>query len=211
MTRQLLVISRGLIHPSPLCRRNLKKMLESMEDDFSFQFSGNLHELNYLNQKKYAAVILYYHEKKIDDAALEALLNYVNEGGGVLALHSAMASFKENRRYQSLLGGKFTGHDKVENIDIIVKNKEHGISREVNDFSVKDELYIHAYDENNEIIMVSDNKGHREPVLWTKNFGKGKVCYFSPGHCPRVWQNTEVKKIIRNALHWLCEAEDQNE
>jgi uncharacterized protein len=207
MGKRVLVVSRGLIHPSLTCRIYLKQLLKSLQGNFTFVFSGALDGLKRLREGNYDAVILYFHEKKISDHALHALIQFAGKGGGVLALHASMASFKTNTKYQELLGGRFTGHGKIEKIDVYTKDAEHELLKEAAGFTIKDELYIHEYDRRNEIVLACENKGQEEPVLWTRRYGSGRVCYFAPGHMPNVFQTEAVRKVIKDALMWVCKSE----
>ncbi len=206
MEKKVLVVSRGFIHPSLACRIALKVLLKRLRN-CSFVFTGTIDGLVKLELENFDAVILYYHEKKISDQALHALVQFAEKGGGVLALHSSMASFKTSNKYQQLLGGKFKGHGKIERIDIYTTNGEHALLKEPVKFTVKDELYIHEYDRHNKIVLACDNKGQEEPVLWTREYGSGRVCYFAPGHVLNVFRSEEVKKVIEDALTWVCRSE----
>ncbi len=217
MKHNVLVISKGIIHPSFLSRKTLKFLLRDLRANYSLHFTNRLEalkKLNNANQVKgssktnyvhYKAAILYYHAKSASEEALNALFDYVENGGSVLALHSSMASFKNNKEYQEMLGGKFASHGKIENVKVYPLDNTHPILNGVREFTVKDELYIHEYQQNNTILLSTNNKGQEEPIMWIKTYGKGKVCYFAPGHCPNVWLNAEVKKLLNNALIWLCD------
>ncbi len=202
---KILTISKGLIHPSFLARKSLEILLNRIKGNFDFTSTSKLGDLKMLKRNNYDVVILYYHLKSINNDNLMALIDFVNEGGGVLALHSAMASLKDNAEYQELLGGRFIGHGKIERIDVNANDNTHPISSDIFNFAVKDELYLHEYDENNEIIFYAQSNDKDEPVMWTKKYGRGRVCYLSLGHCFQIWQHPEVKKIVRNSLIWLKE------
>ncbi len=211
MRKKILVVSKGFIHPSFFCRKRLKLLLKGLQDDFMFSFTNKLTDLEKVEGKSFDAVILYYHEKKISNRTLAAFKNFSEGGGGVLALHSAMASFKDNKEYQEILGGKFIGHGKVKKIDVFAKDKSHEILKGTTDFTVRDELYLHEYDNLNQIILNCRDNGQDEPMLWTKHYGYGRVCYFAPGHCVNVFRNREVKRVIENSLRWVCQVEVEDE
>ncbi len=202
----MLVLSTGLVHPSLVCRFNLKQALNRLGSSCKFTFTRALSDLERLEREPFDAVVLYYHRRKIGESALDALLQFAAAGGGVLALHGAMASFKANKRYQELLGGRFIGHGRIQKIHIYTKDSGSELLTEAAEFTVKDELYLHEYDRQNEIVLACDNKGREEPVLWTKSYGSGRVCYFSLGHRAAVFRREEVQKVISGALLWVCRA-----
>jgi type 1 glutamine amidotransferase len=72
-------------------------------------------------------------------------------------------------------------------------------------FSIKDELYIHKYDESNTIHFIARNDNMAEPMVWTRHHGEGKVCYIAPGHRATTLLNTLMQAIIYDGLHWVCQ------
>ncbi len=211
MKKNVLIIVRGLIHPSLPAKIAFKTMLLTMDNNnkINYTVKSNIKDLQILNKGTYDAVILYYHEKEIDDFSVHALINFAEKGGGVLVLHSAMASFKNSSKYKDFVGGRFREHGKIEEINVFPANIEHPVLEGIDSFSVRDELYIHDYDIENTILMTVNNKGREEPALWVKKFGLGRICYFAPGHCANVWFNSEVKEIIRNSLDWLLKTGEE--
>ena len=206
----ILVVSKGIIHPSFLSRKCLNLLLKKLGNGFTLNIAASLKGLNKLGEGNYDAVILYYHEKNISSELFDCIRKFTENGGGVLALHSSMASFKQNTRYQELLGGKFESHDKIKTIDVFARDKDHPIAEGIDGFTVRDELYIHECHQDIEVVLACENNGWAEPVLWTKNYGRGRVCYFAPGHCPNVWLNSAVRKVIHNSLLWVGRREDRN-
>lgn len=75
--------------------------------------------------ERFAALVLYFHHKTLSPAALTRLEAYARQGGGILALHSATASFKDCLPYFDILGGRFIGHGKVEPFEMV--NRGGGI------------------------------------------------------------------------------------
>ena len=76
-----------------------------------FKVSSRLRRLLDPDPRITAAVVLFFHEKSPPDGAVEALARYVSNGGGLLVIHGAVASFKAYSGYAELIGGSFVGHD----------------------------------------------------------------------------------------------------
>lgn len=203
MGNKILVISKGFVHPSLFCRYHFKQLLLSLDNGFYFTFTDKLRAIENLKEKNFQGVILYYHEKKHCDHLLNEFKEFVAHGGGVLAIHSAMASFKENKEYQDILGGRFLGHGAVRELKVISKCKQLHTLKESLSFSITDELYIHEYHGSNRVLWACKYNGKEEPVVWTKTYGSGRVCYFSLGHRSKTFENKAVKEIISHALHWI--------
>ncbi|NMA95877.1 MAG: ThuA domain-containing protein [Clostridiales bacterium] len=204
---RILVISDGFFHPSLICRYAFKRLLTDLDEDFHFEFTKNINVLSALREKAYSAVILYFHKKRIKESALSGLEAFASKGGGVFAIHSAMASFKTSSRYQKILGGRFTGHGPIDDIAIRNVPSKIDIGLKSISFSIKDELYIHDYDSDNDILLEGVQNGIEEPILWIKCYGNGKVAYLSLGHRKAVFEQNEVKSIIEKVLNWISTRE----
>ncbi len=200
--KPILVVSAGLVHPTPFCRRALKKVLSGMKG-LSFTFTSDINVLASLKQDLYSSVILYFQKSRISDRALESLEGFVFNGGGVMAIHSASASFKQSERYYNLIGGKFVSHGKIEDFKVKPLKKPSGIYKGISDFSVFDELYLHKYKEDVTVHFYTEVNDRKEPVVWTRELGKGKIAYCSLGHCSPVFNVSQVKQIIRHSIRWI--------
>ncbi len=161
MKQSVLLVSKGVVHPSLQARRRLRALLaeeavpglvagdgpagtvsaergaapagqsDGAADDAEqagqgtggasqetarealppFKVSSRLGRLLDPDPRITAAVVLFFHEKSPPDGAVEALARYVSNGGGLLVIHGAVASFKRDSGYAELIGGSFAGHD----------------------------------------------------------------------------------------------------
>ncbi len=202
MKSNILVISAGIVHPSLLARYYFRKLLQE-QSEISFTFTSTVEELTSLNKTDFDSVVLYFHRSNISTNALDALDNFVSQGGGLLAVHSPSASFKQHDRYFDILGGRFVSHGKIGPFSVQPEESASEVFPGLKPFSVVDELYIHDYQDDVTIHCATDNLGSKEPVVWTKKHGKGKVSYCSLGHCAGVMKIPEVKQIIHQCLTWI--------
>lgn len=194
MKKRILVISKGLFHPSLACRAELKNTLNEYSDSFDFIYSNKLTGIERLKEDTFSGIILFFHEKELKEYLLGILNVFIARGGHIFAIHGAMASFKTNKEYQELLGGKFIAHGEI---------GKFTVSNGSTSFEVYDELYIHEYDASNKILLTSDYLGKPEPVMWIKD----KVTYLSLGHCPSTFRNPEVKEVLYGVLDSIKEDE----
>jgi uncharacterized protein len=205
MNNKILVISSGAVHPTIRCRFNLQSLLKK-SDAGKFTFSSDLKRLADLPNETYSSVVLYFQKKTITDQLLDSLENFVFNGGGLLALHAVSASFKQNQRYFNLLGGRFIHHGKIAPFKVQVNHAQDSFFRGIDSFSITDELYIHEYLKDVAVHFTTQVGKKAEPVVWTRELGKGKVAYCSLGHRAAVWKQPEVKSIINQSLDWLTGA-----
>lgn len=198
----VLFISSGLFHPSLLARRAVERFLRGLPD-YRFQHTASLEMLPRLDLSAFRGLVLYFHHKTISPAALDTFEKYVQSGGGVLAIHSASASFKQSQRYHDLLGGRFIRHGPIEDINLL-PGSASALFDGIAPFTIHDELYRHAYDATNTVHFFVEAGGEREPFVWSRTSGTGRVLYIAPGHTVSAVQHPQVREILRRGLAWAC-------
>ncbi len=142
----------------------------------------------------------------------KAVRNFVNSGGSALFLHNVTHVGLTDPDFRDVLGAAYAGHPPIRTFRVKVKNPDHPITRGVRDFVVTDEQHYMKYDKDpkyllletvNEDGLTYNNLGATAPGGWAYDYGKGRVCYFSPGHLVSVLWNPEYVKLQHNALRWL--------
>ena len=197
--KKALLVTDGIFHPTLWGRMALHEALKQLSD-FSFAHVSSLEKLP-SNFDSFSALVLHFHHKTISDPALGRLDNFVKNGGGILAIHASTASFRETSSYFKILGGQFTGHGKVENFE--VQKVRDDIFGSIDNFVVKDELYIHDLEPSIEVHFTAKLEGKDIPVVWTYQYGKGKVCYAVPGHTTGSMRNETYQQLLQRGLMWV--------
>lgn len=176
---------------------------------YRFHRTASLENLPDTVAEHYAAIVLYIHRQQISATALERLENFVGQGGGLLAVHSAAASFKREQRFTQLLGGRFVGHGPVQRFTVQPSLEQDPVFGRVREFQVQDELYRHEWDAGNRIHFFTSAAGSQalEPVVWTRQYQMGRVCYCSLGHRAAVLRHPAVSAILNRGLAWVCSPE----
>ena len=146
-------------------------------------YSANLEDLNSENLRQYDAIILYKEFGVGQTDRLHALINFVEEGGGLVALHNSCAGSHNNKQFISFIGGQFARHGKGWFTATHVREqKNHPVLRNVPEFEVFDETYVHKnLSEDRLVLMVRDEKGQPEPWTWVRKQGKGRIFYSAYG------------------------------
>jgi type 1 glutamine amidotransferase len=203
MKTSILLVSDGLVHPSLPGRFWLRRGLATMSG-YRFQRVASLEALPGLKTESFRGVVSYIHHETISPAALEGLEDFVRQGGGLLAVHSASASFKQEERYLDILGGSFREHGPIERFRVEpVAGRDESFDA-IPAFSVTDELYRHDYDADNRVQFDTAVGKEREPVVWTRRYGQGRVCYCALGHTVSTVRHPQVQQILRRSLEWVC-------
>ncbi|MGD8466252.1 MAG: ThuA domain-containing protein [Anaerolineae bacterium] len=201
--KQVLLVSSGLVHPSFLERFWLRRALRALPD-VTLRQVPTLESLLRLPLAQVRGLVLYFHQETISPTALTTLERFVRQGGGLVAVHAATASFKEEDLYFEILGGRFLQHGPVGTFQIAPVSDQDEIFGSIPAFEVRDELYVHEYDAENRVHFYAEVDGERQPMVWTRSYGKGRVVYSCPGHCVSTIRHPAVHDILRRGLAWAC-------
>ena len=205
-------MSEGLVHPSLLARFFLQRALVTLPS-YRFRRASSLEALPHLAMDPFRAIVLYLHHETISADALECLEDFVRGGGGLLAVHSASASFREEERYFNILGGRFVEHGPIEPFEVRrvapgPVTPQESVFDDIPAFSVKDELYRHEYDPGNQIHFYTPVGEECEPVVWTRRYSQGRVCYCALGHTISSMRHPQVWQIMQRGLAWVTQGEE---
>ena len=142
----------------------------------------------------------------------KAVRDFVENGGCALFLHNTTHVGLTDPDFRHVLGAAYAGHPPIRTFKVKVKQPSHPIAKGVRDFVVTDEQHYMEYDKDPKHIFLETvneqgldyrNMGPVAPGGWAYDYGKGRVCYLSPGHLLSVLWNPEYIKLQQNAVRWL--------
>jgi hypothetical protein len=142
----------------------------------------------------------------------KAVRQFVDAGGTALFLHNVTHVGLTDPDFRHVLGAAYAGHPPIRTFKVKVKNHDHPITKGVRDFVVTDEQHYMEYDKDPKHIFLETvneegldyrKMGPTAPGGWAYDYGKGRVCYLSPGHLLTVLWNPEYIKLQQNAVRWL--------
>ncbi len=163
---------------------------------------------------RYDVIVLTLYNRSvptITDDAKENLLGFVKSGKGFYVQHLASASFKEWEEFRELCGrywvmGK-SGHGPRGVFECKVVNKEHPITKGMQDFRIFDELYAKLQgDAEIEVLVSADSDWSKgtEPLVFVRNYGKGRCVHNALGHDFKSILDPNMKKLIRRGVEWAA-------
>jgi putative membrane-bound dehydrogenase-like protein len=154
----------------------------------------------------YDALMIYGNHTSITPAEEQALVDFVEGGKGLVAIHSASAEFTNSDKYIALIGGEFQRHGTGEFTAGIVQ-PNHPVMQGVTPFNTWDETYVHTKHNpvNRTVLMERVDASGREPWTWVRTQGKGRVFYTAYGHDERTWSQPEFTQLIENAVSWTVD------
>ena len=187
--------------------------------DKAGKFDVNVVEgLTVLNSKeelaKYDVIyFMLFNSKKVvlGDDAKANLVNYIKDGKGLVVTHLASASFPEWEEWGKLCGRywkfKQSGHGPGGEFECKVAVKDHPVTKGLEDFKTTDELYAKLLGEEKINILVtadSDWSKKTEPMVWTLDYGKGRVACHTFGHDKKAFESAGVQKVVVNTTLWAA-------
>jgi type 1 glutamine amidotransferase len=201
MPKNILMVSDGRIHPPLMGRFWLRYALAGMKD-YTFTRVSSMEEILKFDLKSFHGMVLYFHHDEISKDALNAFEAFVAAGGGVLAIHSVTASFKDNDHFTTIIGGKFSGHGPVEAFAMMPVKPKNEIFGGIPEFQVTDELYLHDLQPDIKADFNALHEGQLVPMVWTRPYSEGRVCYACPGHRAASMRISAYQQVLTRGLEW---------
>jgi len=195
--------------------------------DFEFDIILNANDFSTGLLQKYP-VVLFCKSDEVSQTdknpwrtgeAQKAFVDYVENGGGLVAIHSALVNSKNYGELDKLIGCRFIGHPN--NCPVTVQSvKPHPVTEGAGQFIEVDEHYrIEITAPDADVIAASYSPAQGEeskyqedpyfntacsiyPSVYVRTQGKGRVCVLTPGHLTAVWLNPQFQKMLSNALKW---------
>lgn len=148
-------------------------------------------------------LMIYANHNSLSAEQEKALLDFVNNGGGFVPVHSASASFGRSRAYVDLVGARFRRHDYGEFTTTFSPGAaEHPIMHGFENFTTEDETYVHA--DHNEVGRTVLQLRENEPWSWVRQQGRGRVFYTAYGHDMKTWGQPAFHDLLVRGIRWAA-------
>ncbi len=190
-------------HPFEGVDEILKQLFPQKE--YGVLCTENREELNLEKILDYSLIISYTDawEKTLENKEINSLINFIASGKGFVVIHSGIGC--KNKEYTDLLKASFIDHPPYQKILYALTRKDHPITKNINSFSIEDELYrFNFFDKKAcEFLMYGTIEGREtQPALWTTNHKEGRIVYIAPGHSIETFKNKEFLSLIKNSALW---------
>lgn len=171
--------------------------------DIELTYTESLDDLNPEKLAHYDALLIYANHTRISPEQEKGLLDFVNNGRGLVAVHCASFCFLNSPKYIELVGAQFKSHGRGVFKETIVK-PDHPVMKGLSTIESWDESYVHSKHNTNRVVLAErrDDKGN-EPYTWVREAGKGRVFYTAWGHDERTWGNPNFIALIENGIRWV--------
>jgi type 1 glutamine amidotransferase len=170
-------------------------------------FTGSVETLEELDM-----VVLYTAMGEFNIEQQRGLAAAVDGGMGLIAIHASNVFGSDNGHIADeyltafdLLGGRYASHGPPphESRFTVALDCEHPITRGIGPFAITHEHYhLEQADAHNQVLAWRPNEGGREPLVYVREHGRGRVCYLQFGHDMRAWNEPAIRTMIGNAANW---------
>jgi len=150
-----------------------------------------------------------------------SLLEYVNAGGGLVAVHYAIGGNAHWPEFRQMIGGKFTGHPWNEEIGVTVEEPDHPLVAAFGgkDFRIADEIYEYGetYDRGKLRVLLSldpatsnmgvkwiNRKDNDFALCWVKTQGNGRILNTTFGHRTEIFWDPRVLRHYADAVQFAA-------
>jgi type 1 glutamine amidotransferase len=171
------------------------------------------------NLKQYNAIVFANTNNDVfdTDAQKVALMRFVQAGGGIVGIHSAIGTERKWAWFKRMLGATFVRHPPFQPLKEIVIDPGHpSTSFLPKVWQWEDECYyvkelnpdIHVLVVHN-LAEVKDNKekpdlyGDVFPSVWCHEFDGGRQWYTALGHNGKVYADPVFQKHLLGGLEWV--------
>ena len=190
-----------------------------LQDKFEFDIITDVENFDHMCLADYQVIMLSKSDHVSStnlspwktDAMQQAFVDYVENGGGLVVVHSGTVAGDNVGALAHLIGCRFTFHPKDCPV-IIQPVKPHPITEGVEAFCEMDEHYhIEILTDDIDVLIAAyaDQQDNTPAAILTSGYvrkqGKGRVCVLTPGHYLSVWLNANFQRTLENALRWCAQ------
>jgi type 1 glutamine amidotransferase len=227
---QVLIIAGQHVHDWRGTTPILKQILEST-GKFEVRVNEEFRGAGLETLAPYNLVVVNYYNRgdrdRWGDRANAALEDFVRSGKGLVLYHLALGAFDGWTEYEKMSGGNWrpnNGHHSARhNFVVDIKDSDHPITRGLKSFPVTtDELYANlrwqpegsyhvlatAYDDhalyNGKARQPIPGEGINQPMLWTTQYGMGRVFVTTLGHGPDEVRQVGFGTTFARGAEWAA-------
>jgi len=233
------LIAGGKYHDIDFARLELLKLLAEDERNRVMvygDFDGGK------NLSRGTVLITYTCDVVPDGEAVDSLRRWLRAGGRWFALHGTnsileftssglVAAPDHAPEFMALLGSRFVAHPPIERYGVEIVDRQHSLTRGLENFDTVDEQYLCRYAEDISVLIDTRFAGQtphfvesewpdaRHPVMYLNRVGQGEVLYLTLGHCrghfdmqplaaywPAIqrcsWELPEYYELLRRGIAW---------
>ena len=144
----------------------------------------------------------------------------IESGMPLIVMHHSLCGYDNWQPYCKMIGGQYL-HKAIEidgksyppssykyglDLAIQVMDKEHPITRGIENFTITDEGYKNMYiREGIHVLLKTDHPDATPEVAWTTKYGKAAIFVIALGHDNKAYVNPNLRRILHQGILWCIE------
>ncbi len=188
---------------------------------FEVKITNRPDTLNYQDLRLFDAVISNWNSFPDNDLVWpreteDGLLRFLKEGGGVLFFHASTSALYKWPEFKKISTGAWvenTWHGPPGQVEVVIENQKHPITKGLRDFETFDELWFNAELNKDFQVLgsalndtVLSGELEKQPAISVFNFGKGRIFHTILGHDVRAMKNIGFQTLILRGAEWVATA-----
>ena len=161
----------------------------------------------------------------VSDEQRERFAELIKNGMPLIVMHHSIGGHNNWHRYREMIGSRYmrqlteidgklyppSSYKYNLDIEVQVVDKEHPITRGVENFTIRDEGYKNLYvREGVHVLLKTDHPDASPEVAWTTRYGKGTIFVIVLGHDRHAYASPHLRQILRQAIQWCVEEARKN-
>ncbi len=165
---------------------------------------------------RYDTLVLYDMSPSLSSTGMAHFRQFVESGGGVVALHHAIVSYPGWAWYRELIGGQYFEkaqggtpastylHDQEIDLRVVTP---HAVTRRLTPTRIHDETYKGMWiAPTNTVLLATSHPTSDGPVAWISAYRGARVVYIQLGHGSEAHRDGGYRALVRNAVQWAAGA-----
>jgi type 1 glutamine amidotransferase len=210
----MLTTTFGFRHDSIPTARQAMASLASRSGVFTVTATEDLNEISAARLASLDVLMfaLTTGELPLSDGQKSAVIDFMNNGGGFIGVHSATDTLYQWSDYGRLVGAYFKEHPWTQSAVVTVENAAHptmaGVDRRI---TILEEFYTF---QNNprpsvDVLLTLDPASVAAqgdfPLAWAHAVGRGRAYYNALGHFSETWNDARFQTMMLNAIKWTAQ------
>jgi type 1 glutamine amidotransferase len=171
-------------------------------------------------EKEYDVIAMYDMCPGIKPEQQEAFAALLKKGIGVVSMHHNLGAHQKWDEFRKIIGGKFctaentidgakvkqATWDHDQDVNVTVVDKEHPITKGIEDFQIHDETYGGCWISPKVKVLLKTDHPKNKPgqIAWVTKYGNSPVAHIMLGHDSQAWKNPNYPKLLLQAIQWAA-------
>ncbi|WP_312095926.1 ThuA domain-containing protein [Niallia sp.] len=211
MSTSILAIVGDYYHPKEAILQSLEQVL-SAHEKIELEIGNPHHLLEKLAEKP--DVVILFSENRVNptddnvhtwmtEEIADAIIQFVESGGGWLAWRSGLASYEIDSNYAKMLRGYFKYHPNQHQIVHYSNTTDNDILSSGVSFDLLDEHYfVHCDTDQTTVFLQATSVNGQSIAGWYHTYGNGKVCCLTPTHNKEGLLDPAFIEVLEKCVMW---------